>query len=200
VKPSSGDFFVRSTRLGNVCSWQIVFSKLPKCRAINFPQQIDQMSRNRRPMSPPGGYRSRLSVVTDYVVPQTIIRSPRMRPGEFVLVDAKRLLTNVSVLGASDSANRRALALHPDQELRIHTFPTACSPVRVFPNVSPAAQRPDRRRLRDKDRARRDFFLERANLSLPYPRCFAGSVDAPHYAGRPRPCPGWGNRRECTRS
>jgi hypothetical protein len=36
-------------------------AKLPKCRAINFPQ-MDQTSRNRRPMSPPGHYRSRLWV------------------------------------------------------------------------------------------------------------------------------------------
>src|ERR1700726_3821478 len=30
--------------------------------------------------------------IADYVVPQMIIRSPRVRPGKFVLVDAKRLL------------------------------------------------------------------------------------------------------------
>jgi hypothetical protein len=30
--------------------------------------------------------------IADYVVPQMIIRSPRLRPGKFVLVDAKRRL------------------------------------------------------------------------------------------------------------
>jgi hypothetical protein len=30
--------------------------------------------------------------IANYVVPQMIIRSPRLRPGKFVLVDAKRLL------------------------------------------------------------------------------------------------------------
>jgi hypothetical protein len=36
-----------------------IIAKLPKCHAINF-LQIDQTSRKRRPMSPPGRYRSRL--------------------------------------------------------------------------------------------------------------------------------------------
>jgi hypothetical protein len=31
-------------------------------------------------------------LIADYLVPQVIIRSPRVRPAEFVLVDAKRLL------------------------------------------------------------------------------------------------------------
>jgi hypothetical protein len=30
--------------------------------------------------------------IADYVVPQMIIRSPRLRPGKLVLVDSKRLL------------------------------------------------------------------------------------------------------------
>jgi hypothetical protein len=30
--------------------------------------------------------------IADYLVPQMFIRSPRLRPGKFVLVDAKRLL------------------------------------------------------------------------------------------------------------
>jgi hypothetical protein len=38
--------------------WVDTVAKLPKCGAINFPQ-MDQTSHNRRPMQPPGHYRSR---------------------------------------------------------------------------------------------------------------------------------------------
>jgi hypothetical protein len=66
-------------------------AKLAKCHAINFPQLTKRAAIAGR---------CRLQDVTevarefiaDYVVPQMIIRSPRLRPGKFVLVDAKRRL------------------------------------------------------------------------------------------------------------
>jgi len=67
-------------------------AKLPKSRATNFPQ-IDQTSRksptdvSSRPLP-----KSPVSSSQDNVVPQIIIRSPYVRPGKFVLVDAKRVL------------------------------------------------------------------------------------------------------------
>src|SRR5229473_3082185 len=67
-------------------------AKLPKSRATNFPQ-IDQTSRksptdvSSRPLP-----KSPVSSSQDNVVPQIIIRSPHVRPGKFVLVDAKRVL------------------------------------------------------------------------------------------------------------
>jgi hypothetical protein len=49
--------------------------------------------------------------------------------------------------------------------LQIHTFPMACSLVRVFQSGSPGTQQPDHRHLQDKDRVRTDFVLGRASLS-----------------------------------
>jgi hypothetical protein len=71
-------------------------AKLPKCHAINFPQ-IDQTSRNCRPMSLPARY------------PQRIIWSRRLRPGKFVLVDAKKALAAVSVNDRTCGLIARAL-------------------------------------------------------------------------------------------
>jgi hypothetical protein len=66
-------------------------AKPAKCHAINLPQLTKRAAIAGR---------CRLQDVTevacefiaDYVVPQMIIRSPRLRPGKFALVDAKRLL------------------------------------------------------------------------------------------------------------
>jgi hypothetical protein len=66
-------------------------AKLPKWHAINFPQ-IDKRAANRRRMSLQAVTEVACEFIADYVVPQMIIRSPRVRPGKFVLVDAKRLL------------------------------------------------------------------------------------------------------------
>src|SRR3984893_5924989 len=66
-------------------------AKLPKWHAINSPQ-MDKRAANRRPMSLQAVTEVACEFIADYVVPQMIIRSPRVRPGKFVLVDAKRLL------------------------------------------------------------------------------------------------------------
>jgi hypothetical protein len=47
--------------------------------------------------------------IADYVVPQMIVRSPRVRPGKFVLVDAKRLLQQYRHLTDVDNVRMSAL-------------------------------------------------------------------------------------------
>lgn len=72
-------------------------AKLPKSRVTNL-RQIDQTSRNRcltdvsiMPLAKSHGY-----FIIGQHSPQTIIRSPHVRPGKFVLVDAKRFFATLS--------------------------------------------------------------------------------------------------------
>jgi hypothetical protein len=46
--------------------------------------------------------------IADYVVPQIIIQSPRIRPGKLVLVDAKRLLQHGVIPGSSQTRARES--------------------------------------------------------------------------------------------
>src|ERR1700680_4018802 len=65
----------------------------------NKPQSPNDVASRPLPMS-------RVSSSLDDVVPQMIIRSPRVRPGKFLFSDAKRLLQHN--LGKADIAVARA--------------------------------------------------------------------------------------------
>jgi hypothetical protein len=88
-------------------------AKLPKCHAINFLTKRAAIAD-----------RYRLQAVTEvacefianYVVPQMIIRSARLRPGKFVLVDAKRLLQQY--LRNPDFASQATFGEFPSVALR----------------------------------------------------------------------------------
>src|SRR3979490_1265784 len=67
-------------------------AKVPKCCAINFPQMDETSTQSPIDVALRPLPRSPVSSSLDNVVPQSIIRSPRVRPGEFVFSHAKRLL------------------------------------------------------------------------------------------------------------
>jgi hypothetical protein len=70
--------------------------------------------------------------IADYVVPQMIVRSPRVRPGKFVLVDAKRLLQQYRHL--TDVDNVRMSASRQER-------PFACPVLRRLSGSIPATSR-----------------------------------------------------------
>jgi len=77
----------------------LAMSALPSIVLQNSQKAVRLISRNRpnEPQSPTDVSsrplpKSPVSSSQDNVVPQVIIRSPHVRPGKFVLVDAKRVL------------------------------------------------------------------------------------------------------------
>jgi len=96
------------------------FAKLPKFRQNrpNEPQSRTDVASRPLPKSP-------VRSSQDNVVPQTMSRSPRIRPGKFVSVDAKRVLQQYRVISGFKSdiapcpksaANRRYRRLQQPTE------------------------------------------------------------------------------------